>query len=110
MLNYKTLDVEVNGVNYIFVTRGRSKSFTLEEAAEYLKSLDKVCEDIPVEIVKPTKTWQIPNNRQRKIMFLRDIQSGLEFCAQKYGVCEEDIVKEAQRIAPHLSAGFIQNG
>jgi len=101
MAKYHGLEIEAGGTRYVFVTRGRSKPFTLEEAKEYLDDLGR---DNDIEETKKDDTpWQIPDDRRRKIMFLKDLNMGMEFCTNKYGVTEEQIVAEAQRIAPHLT-------
>ena len=78
---------------YVFVTRGRSKKFSEREIASYFE--EEIQEN-------STEEWQIPNNRQRQIMFMRDLKKGLDWCATKYVRPAEDIVREARRLAPHV--------
>lgn len=101
MGKFNGLEIESGGTMYVFVTRGRSKPFTLEEAMEYLDDLGRDSE--AEEVKQDVSEWEIPDDKGRKIMFLRDLNMGLEFCMNKYGVSKEQIIAEAQRIAPHLT-------
>lgn len=110
-MNYESLKISWAGKQYVFVSREGENSFTVQEAIELLRS-DEVVEneEDPVEEVEEAeneqqdvKTWSIPDNKQRIQMFMDDIRlGGIKFCADKYGVEQEDIKREAQRVAPHF--------
>lgn len=89
-----SVEVTHDNKTYVFVTRGRSKKFSSNEIAEYFQE---------GTIVKPLDVWHIPDNRQRCVMFMRDLQVGLQFCSEKYNVSQDDIIREAKRIAPHMN-------
>ena len=109
-IKYNELIIENNKTQYIFVTRGRSKPFSYAEAIEYFEAKNLI-KDVVVgpatESVEIANDWNIPNNRQRKVMFLKDLNMGVDFCAKKYGVSKEKIVDEAKRVAPHLNTRII---
>lgn len=107
MGKYNELEIEAGGVRYIFVTRGRSKAFTLEEASEYLAN--RLGRPGDTKEVQDEPAWQIPDDKRRKLMFLKDLNMGMEFCKNKYGVDEKAIIAEARRIAPHLTLRHIDD-
>lgn len=87
--------VDKGAIRFVFVTRGKSKPFSKEEIDDFfeLKS-DR------------EKRWAgIPDTKPRKIMFLKDLKMGVDFCVGKYGATKEEIVAEAQRIAPFFKPG-----
>lgn len=88
-------EVIKNDKTYVFVTRGRSKPFSDPEVAEYFG--EYIAEDEPQE-----DKWQIPNDHSRKAIFMKDLKFGIDFCAKKYAVNKNDIVREARRLAPHM--------
>jgi len=84
-------EIERDGKTYVFITRGRSSPFSDDEIEKYLsKENSDNCQFVP-------------DTRERKIMFIKDLSMGLEFCAQKYNVTIEDVVAEANRVAPHMN-------
>lgn len=94
-MNYHINEVSRNGKQFVFVVRGRSKPFTDEEIEEFFKAQKG-----------EEKRWAgIPEDRQRKIMFMKDIKMGLDYCVGKYGATKEEIMAEAQRIAPYYRMG-----
>ena len=117
MSKYKEFKVTHDGAQYVFVTRGRSKPFSAEEALAYLtKESTKVKSEIglrfPNKPVVPTRdvtfeetaeavlsTWRIPDDKLRRHMFRKDLQSGMPFCIKKYGQSAEVIEAEAKRLA-----------
>ena len=103
MTNYNELAFDWDGQKFVFVTRGRSKSFTPEEALSYLSSRSEnlTTEDEPVESdeLSDKTEWRIPDDKARKHIFHRDLQSGIKFCVKKYGQDEEAIKAEARRLA-----------
>ena len=105
MAKYNILTVESDGKQFVFVTRGKSQPFTLEEARAYLGRVETI-KDIVEEEAEPA--WQIPDDRQRRLMFMKDLGLGVDFCVKKYGVSKETIIDEARRIAPHLNYNGIK--
>lgn len=113
MTKYNEFEIEFGGVQYVFVTRGRSKKIEAEEALEYLatKTIKKDGVEalatnlgFPNKPVMPTKdatfsNWSIPDDRMRRHMFQKDLQKGMKFCIGKYGQTEEAIESEARRLA-----------
>ena len=122
MPKYNEFEILFGGVQYVFVTRGRSKVFDTEEALSYLKEKhykkenELSCSDEPVEPVKlsfpdkpvgPVKdavfedkpAWRIPDDKMRRHMFRTDLQEGMPFCIRKYGQTAEVIQAEATRLA-----------
>lgn len=107
MVSYNELLITWGGQQYIFVTRGRAKPFTPEEAIKYLqdregtkeelKDLITITEEVQVEL--PTSDWRIPDDKMRRHIFRTDLQSGVDFCVKKYGQPEEVIKAEARRLA-----------
>lgn len=124
MTKYKELPFNWGGQQYIFITRGKAKEFTPEEALDYLQSKQgenigkqmvaanthlvispvfkerKLTESEKAEIYEGGQsTWQIPDDKMRRHMFRKDLSMGISFCVKKYGQSEEVIKKEAQRLA-----------
>lgn len=100
MKKFKELEITWGNDKFIFVSQGKSKGITPEEAIEYLRTR------IPVDSPKAeTKAvlWQLPEDKQRRMVFLMDIKSGMDFAAKKYGVSRADILREVKRIAPHMN-------
>lgn len=120
MTKYNELQIDSDGTTFLFVTRGKARPFTPEEAEAYLAARtralleDSVKEQVlsfPDKPIVPKADaafdaepeaepeFQIPDDKMRRIIFQRDLrQMGVKFCADKYGVSEEAIEKEAQRI------------
>ena len=112
-MKYKELKITWGGQQYIFVTRGRAKEFSAQEAIEYLQNRPLEFPAQPIvppkvavfddkELTKETSveaTWSIPDDRSRRHMFHMDLQRGIEFCVSKYGQSEEAIKAEAKRLA-----------
>lgn len=94
-----TKEVIHNGKIYVFVTRGRSKPFSNEEIELYLGTkLEQLDTSLPKK-----EAWEgIPDVKQRKAMFVSDLRLGIDFCIKKYGASREEIIAEAQRIAPFV--------
>jgi len=82
-------EVNINGKTYVFVSRGIPIS--KEEISEFFNSNSNV----------EVKQF-IPDNRDRKRIFLKDLKNGAKWCASKYGVTQSDVIEEAKRLAPHL--------
>lgn len=112
MAKYNELEVTWKGQQVLFVTRGKAKPFDKEEAVAYLNArmqalqssvgstLESFLEEEGLlEELQKEESWSIPDERMRRVMFKRDLQNGLEFCAKKYGVSEEQIQQESLRIA-----------
>lgn len=103
MTSYNELMFEWNGQKFVFVTRGRSKSFTPEEALSYLNSRfedQEAKEEGTPEPEEESKSgWRIPDDKARRHIFHRDLQSGIKFCIKKYGQDEETIKAEAKRLS-----------
>lgn len=106
-MKYNEFEIKWGGRQFIFVTRGRSKPFTAEEAIEYLQSRPLEFPDNPIVPVEDAvfeettneEAWQIPDSKSRRYMFHKDLQRGLPFCVEKYGQSEEAIRAEAKRLA-----------
>ena len=101
-MKYNTKEVTHNGQRVIFVTRGKSKPFTTEEAEEFLGTkLERLEENIDrIPEAQKAKWAGIPDTRERKIMFIKDMKFGLDYCVGKYGATREELIAEAQRISP----------
>jgi hypothetical protein len=112
MPRYNEFRIVHDGVQYVFVTRGRSKEFTPEEALKYLVEYStsddaivaspafKVDESVKAEIYDGGQdAWQIPDTRQRRHMFRQDLQKGMPYCIDKYGQPQEVLEAEARRLA-----------
>jgi hypothetical protein len=128
-VSYKETEVLWGGKNFIFVTRGRSKPFTAEEAIQYLTDrTQKIAKSNPTvgstlesfleeeKLLEPTLDLEpeveespfeafIPDDKHRKLMFLKDYSVGIEFCSKKYGVSSAQVIAEVKRIAPHMNVG-----
>jgi hypothetical protein len=83
---------------YVFITRDESEPFSSSEIADYFLNRSDFDEARKMQ----KETWEVPDIKHRKIMFVSDLKLGLKFCASKYGVSEEDIIRECRRIAPHV--------
>ena len=107
-VKYNTKEVTHNGQRVVFVTRGRAKPFTTEEAEEFLGTkLERLEENIDrIAEVQKLGWTGVPDDRQRKVMFLKDMKFGIEYCINKYGATKEELIAEAQRIAPHFNGGI----
>lgn len=117
MAKYKEFKITYGGVQYVFVTRGRSRAFDAEEAIAYLQDVEKPKSEIglrfpnrPIEPVEDATfdepketaveaTWQIPDDKMRHHMFRQDLREGMPFCVKKYGQPQEVIEAEAKRLA-----------
>ena len=109
MTKYNELEITFGATQYVFVTRGRSKPFTAMEATAYLTSkadvlLDTLVEkEAKVDVVELSKTadrpLNIPDSKEARHIFRKDLQNGLEFCTRKYGRSEEAITAEASRLS-----------
>ena len=119
MSKYKELEMSYGGSQFIFVTRGRSKPFTAEEAIGFLQ--DRVTKSSPSENVSPEvaplgydnveqsvreeiydcgeSVWRIPDDKMRRHMFRTDLKEGMAFCVKKYGQSVEVIEAEAKRLS-----------
>lgn len=102
-MSYNALEISWGGEKYIFITRS-DEEFTKKEAIDYLERIQDESTD------KVASLWYIPDDKNRKLMFLSDLRSGVEFCAQKYGVTPQEIRREATRIAPNHLNKVEKNG
>ena len=98
-MNYNTKIVDQGALRFVFVTRGRSKPFTDDEVGDFF---DMSVSAVPEPEVEP---WKVPDTRQRSIQFLNDLKRGVAFCVKKYGKTQEQIIAEANRIAPFQQPG-----
>src|SRR5690606_16055018 len=94
---HNVLTVKHKGETYHFVTRGKSRPFSKEEADAYLASLEK-----------PVKPFRVEGELRK--VFSQDLRSGLEFCSRKYGVSEQAIWDEAVRLFPGQNMDRIVGG
>jgi len=94
-MNYNIKKIDKGAVRFVFVTRGRAKPFSDSEIEDFFS--DKA------EII--STPFRIPDNRARKIMFLKDLKMGVAFCMNKYNATQEQIISEANRVAPYHSSG-----
>ena len=101
----KTSALRINwaGKTYVFISR--NEEFTYEDVINYLQQEVIIDEIVEVEIPESTEstevtTWNIPDDKQRLNMFRNDLRMGVEFCAKKYGVSEEQIMTESERVFP----------
>jgi hypothetical protein len=102
--NYKVL--EKDGSRYFFVYK--RASFNEDE-------MDAVATDIMVrnehgqqEPVIPASLFTLPH----KTVFVNDVQRGVEYCENKYGVPLDIILKEGERAFPDLNLRkfLVKNG
>jgi hypothetical protein len=60
----------------------------------------KVDESVRAEIYDCGQpVWRIPDEKSRRHMFRKDLQSGMPFCIKKYGQTKEAIEAEAKRLS-----------
>ncbi len=94
-MNYNSIILKTSDNKEIhFVTRGKAKKPTLDEALEYAKSAGLNIRDRDDE-----KDWGPPNPK----IFLSDLRSGIEFCSNKYGVSDDTIENYIKQKAPHIN-------
>jgi hypothetical protein len=91
--------VDKGAIRFVFVTRGRSKSFDQNEIDEFFSNTAEV------EATEAKPSFKIPDTKQRKAMFLSDLRLGIKHCVSKYGATQEEIIAEANRIAPYQRLG-----
>jgi hypothetical protein len=95
-MKYNTVKKDVGAIRFVFVTRGKAKPFSDEEIKAFFDDVTS-----PIE-----KRWAgIPDTKARKVMFMKDLKMGMDFCVGKYAATKEEILAEAQRIAPYFDAG-----
>ncbi len=100
-MKYNTIKKTVDGVKFVFVTRGKAKDFTSAEMNEFLK--DYLDEDVPVKTDAPP--FKIRDELRQ--MFLKDMrQFGVQHCVNKFGGTTKQITDEAMRIAPYMNREF----
>ena len=102
MTKYNMTKVDKGAIRFVFVTRGRSKAFDQFEIDEFFSESTEVTE---AKVTEAKVAFKIPDDRNRHIMFLKDLKMGLEFCEKKYGVTRDEIIVEANRVAPYLNPG-----
>lgn len=102
MMQYKELQIDFGDKTYVFVTRGRSKPFSTEEAVSYLQEKGETPEPFSEKAkeVEEKSEFSVPDSRHRRNLFMQDLQQGIDFCVKKYGVGADAIIAEARRIAP----------
>jgi len=105
-MKYNTKEVTHNGQRVIFVTRGKAKPFTTEEAEEFLGTkLERIADPFQGMVPKESAWAGIPDTKQRKIMFIKDMKFGIDYCISKYGATREELIAEAERILPYFKPG-----
>jgi hypothetical protein len=116
-MKYNELEIKSGDQTFVFVTRGKAKPFTHLEALNYLDKRDlpapstvgstfqefleeEGLQELAAEAAsqKLDSTWRVPDSKQRKAMFRRDLMEGLGFCCTKYGQSAEAIMAEAARL------------
>lgn len=113
---------------FIFVTRDGTEPFTLEEAKRHIGERANLQLSFPNKPIIPNRDaefsaprgkpnkfesevlqelprppgdeyyWRIPEDKMRKHIFRKDLQSGIDFCVKKYGQTKEAIEAEARRL------------
>ena len=98
-MRFNTVEKMVDGVKYVFVTKGKSKPFSMTEMNQYFNETKRAAEAnhaVPFRI-----------RDELRIMFLKDMrQFGTNHCMSKYGGTLEQITVEAARIAPYINKEF----
>ena len=100
-MKYNTKKKTVDGVKFVFVTRGKAKAFTSAEMNEFLKD--------HLDVATPTKAKATPFKirDELRLMFLKDMrQFGVKHCMGKYGGTSKQITDEATRVAPYMNREF----
>lgn len=87
-----------DGTEIHFVTRGKAKSPTMDEIADYCAENNIIIVDFG-EKKELIKNWAPPNSK----VFLIDLRYGMEFCAQKYGVTEGTLQHYVKNKIPHIN-------
>lgn len=97
-MKFNTVEKTVDGVRFVFVTRGRAKPFTRTEIKQYLNT--------PMDVAKPELApFKIKD--ELRMMFLKDMrQFGVQHCMSKYGGTSDEITAEATRVAPYMNRDF----
>lgn len=96
MPKYNITTVTIKGETHHFVTRGRSKPFSVEEIEEYKGvKLERLAD--PIQREQP-KQFRVEGHLRR--IFAQDLKLGLAFCAQKYGASQDAVLEEAKRLFP----------
>ena len=98
-VKYNMNVVDKGAIRFVFVTRGRAKPFDDIEVEEFFAETDE--SRFNVEKKNP---FRIPNDRNRRVMFMNDLKRGIQFCVDKYGATQEEIIAEANRISPNQVA------
>ena len=92
---WNSKEVEHNGKVFVFVRKGNAE-VTQEFINEYFSSMENK---------KKQCKMSVPDNK----MFAQDLRSGLNFCAQKYGVDRETVLSEAKKRFPHLNMNLVDD-
>ena len=95
---YNMTKIDKGAIRFVFVTRGRSKPFSQNEIDDFFNSNVE-----PISIKK--NTFRLSDNRNHRVMFMNDLKRGLDFCSEKYGVTQEEIVAEANRVGLYTNFG-----
>ena len=99
MVKYEYITVKKDDIVFVFVTRGRSKSFSIEEMEDFIENRYERTTDMS----ETGKAFE-PTNMN---IFMQDLKLGLNFCVSKYGVSKEDILATAKALLPHANLDVI---
>lgn len=100
MAKYEYITVAKDGAIFVFVTRGRSKPFSIEEMEDFIDNKYERPTHMPDET---NETFE-PTNLN---IFLQDLKLGFPFCSRKYGVSEAVIRTTAAKVLPHMNLDVI---
>lgn len=105
-MKFNTVEKTVDGVKFVFVTRGRSKPFDRTEMKEYFNAR-KSPDTWPVDVDCESVAAPFKIRDELRLMFLKDMrQYGVKHCMNKYGGTSEQITSEATRVAPYMNRDF----
>ena len=107
-MEYSELNINWGGQKFIFVACDKLPS--KKEAIDYLNKRTQIASGksnqettLDASEQMGSQSWSVPENKQRRHIFMRDLRAGIDFCKEKYGVSEAEIIAEAKRIAPHYN-------
>lgn len=112
-MKYNEFKINWGGETFIFVSRKAEQAISQKEAIEYLRdrSMNKTelsSAKLLREDEEEEKTFAIKDTRMNRHIFMQDLRRGLDFCVRKYGVDEDQLIAEAQRLSPHFAATLLR--
>lgn len=108
-MKFNTRIVANEGKEYVFVAKGNQKITDNDIKAFFNGNSNKDCEkdgrkEERAEVAAHAADKPKFSIRDElKKIFLTDLKFGLEFCCRKYGATENEIIREARRLAPEIN-------